>query len=64
MGHKACAEPAQLPKSPKSPKSPKAWADPVEVPTAEQIEAALFASAPIVWSPLADAQDVAMRLKD
>ena len=38
------------------------WAEPVELPTPQQIEEALFASAPIVWSPLADPQDVSMRM--
>ena len=39
-----------------------AWAEPVELPTVKEIEEALFASAPIVWSPLADFQDVTLRL--
>ena len=38
------------------------WMEPVALPTAKDIEDALFASAPIVWSPLADLQDVTLRL--
>ena len=38
------------------------WAEPVQLPTAKEIEDALFASAPIIWSPLADFQDVSLRL--
>ena len=36
------------------------WAEPVQLPTAKEIEDALFASAPIIWSPLADFQDVSL----
>ena len=38
------------------------WAEPVQLPTAKEVEDALFQSAPIVWSPLADFQAVALRM--
>ena len=38
------------------------WAEPVQLLTAKEIEDALFASAPIIWSPLADFQDVSLRM--
>ena len=43
----------------------QAWDDsyqPVRLPTAREVEDALFASAPIIWSPLADLQDVSVRM--
>ena len=40
----------------------KEWEEDLEVPTAEAIEAALFASKPLIWYRLADFQDVTMRL--
>ena len=43
----------------------QAWDDayqPVRLPTATEIENALFASAPIIWSPLTDLQDVTLRM--
>ena len=39
-----------------------AWAQPVLLPTAEEIEGALFASAPLIWSSLTDFQDVTLRM--
>ena len=44
----------------------KAWpADmepPIQLPTAAQVKEALFKSAPIIWSPLSDFQDVSIRM--
>jgi hypothetical protein len=38
------------------------WAERVVLPTAAEVEVALFESAPLVWSPLADFQAVTLRI--
>ena len=40
----------------------EAWVEPVRLPTAKEVEDALFQFAPIVWSPLTDFQDVSLRM--
>ena len=40
----------------------EAWAGAVDLPTAKEVEDALFEFAPIVWSPLTDIQDVSLRM--
>ena len=40
----------------------EAWDEPVQLPTAAEVEDALFEFAPIVWSPLTDIQDVSLRM--